>query len=255
MTSGPGSLRERLKAVTQARIGLGRVGTGLPTAPLLAFQMDHAMARDAVHATLDMEAVARALGEEGAIVVASQAENRAAYLQRPDLGRRLEAASTVRLRAVASSYDLVVVLGDGLSARAVEAHAPAVVAALREQLAGWRIAPVVLARQARVALADEIGESLGAAMSLMLIGERPGLSSPDSLGAYLTWGPRSGRADSERNCVSNIRPPRGLSYEVAAAKLAWLLRQARARALTGVELKDDFDPALAADVQSRALEV
>jgi ethanolamine ammonia-lyase small subunit len=203
---------------------------------------------------MDADALVGALVGDATITVSSCADSRAAYLQRPDLGRRLDADSVERLRAAEQGHDLVIVIGDGLSARAVQAHAPAVVAALRERLAGWRIAPIVLARQARVALGDEIGESLGAAMSLMLIGERPGLSSPDSLGAYLTWGPRSGRADSERNCVSNIRPPRGLSYEATAAKLAWLLHQARARALTGVGLKDDFDPALAAEVPNRALE-
>jgi len=254
VTSAPGSLLYRLRAATDARIGLGRAGAGLPTAAMLAFQSDHALARDAVHAPMDVAALAGALAGEPTIAVFSRADSRATYLQRPDLGRCLDAGSVERLRATEQGHDLVIVIGDGLSARAVQAHAPAVVVALREQLVGWRIAPIVLARHARVALGDEIGESLGAAMSLMLIGERPGLSSPDSLGAYLTWGPRSGRADSERNCVSNIRPPRGLSYEFAAAKLAWLLHQARARALTGVGLKDDFDPALVGDVQSRALE-
>lgn len=249
-----GSLLARLRAATDARIGLGRAGAGLPTAAMLAFQSDHALARDAVHAPMDASALAAALEDEAVLEVSSRADSRAVYLQRPDLGRRLDADSVERLRAAAQDCDLVIIIGDGLSARAAQTHAPAVVAALREQLAGWRIAPVILARQARVALGDEIGEHLGAAMSLMLIGERPGLSSPDSLGAYLTWGPRAGRADSERNCVSNIRPPRGLSYEAAAAKLAWLLRQARARALTGVGLKDDFDPLLTADLPPRALE-
>ena len=231
----------RLRAATQARIALGRSGAALPTAPMLAFQLDHASARDAVHLAMDGDTLAQMIGGE-TLSVQSRAGTRETYLKRPDLGRALDPDSASALGdAAGQGHDLALVVGDGLSAHAVHAHAPALVAVLRDRLAGWRIAPVVLARQARVALGDEIGERLGAAMVLMLIGERPGLSSPDSLGAYLTWAPRVGRRDSERNCVSNIRPPHGLSYYQAADRIAWLLNAARARSVSGIALKDETD--------------
>ncbi|MDX3900206.1 MAG: ethanolamine ammonia-lyase subunit EutC [Sphingobium sp.] len=232
-------IHERLKLATQARIGLGNAGTGLPTTPMLDFQIAHARARDAVHAELSGERVADGLPAEP-LYLASRAADRATYLQRPDLGRRLTPESRDRLDALENGpWDLVIVIADGLSATATAAHGAAVAAALLERLADWHIAPLCIARQARVALADEIGEVLGAALSVILIGERPGLSSPDSLGAYLTWGPRVGRIDSERNCVSNIRPPHGLSYDAAADKLVWLMRSARALRASGVTLKDE----------------
>ncbi len=231
----------RLRAATQARIALGRSGAALPTAPMLAFQLDHACARDAVHLAMDGDTLAQMIGGE-TLSVQSRAGTRETYLKRPDLGRALDPDSASALGyAAGQGHDLALVVGDGLSAHAVHAHAPALVAVLRDRLSGWRIAPVVLARQARVALGDEIGERLGAAMVLMLIGERPGLSSPDSLGAYLTWAPRVGRRDSERNCVSNIRPPHGLSYDQAADRIAWLLNAARARSVSGIALKDETD--------------
>lgn len=235
----PGSLFARLRSATQARIGLGRAGNGLPTAPLLDFQLAHARARDAVHMTLDTDLLARQLDGVETLGVSSRARDRTAFLQRPDLGRALEPADASRLAL--GNHDAVFVLADGLSANAVHLHAPMLLRATIERLPGWRIAPVILARQARVALGDDIGAALGAAQVVMLIGERPGLSAADSLGVYLTWDPRPGRRDSERNCISNIRPPHGLGYVAAAAKLAWLMTEARNRRLSGVALKDEHD--------------
>ena len=223
-----------LRATTPARIGLGRVGQGLPTAPMLAFQLAHARARDAVHAAMDVEQIAAAI-DGPTLVVDSAAPDRTTYLQRPDLGRRLSPAAPALPRG---DFDLSIVVADGLSATAVHAHATAVVTALIAQLPDWRIAPVVIARQARVAIGDEIGEALGARMVAVMIGERPGLSAADSLGAYITWSPKPGRPDSERNCISNIRDPGGLSPSQAVDKIAWLLREARRLELTGVALKD-----------------
>jgi ethanolamine ammonia-lyase small subunit len=223
-----------LRQATAARVGLGRAGQGLPTAPMLAFQLAHARAQDAVHAGLDVEAVQAAL-DRPSIVADSAAPDRAAYLQNPDLGRRLNPESDSLARG---DYDLAIVLADGLSAIAVQAHGPAVAAALAVRLADWRLAPLVIARQARVAIGDPIGEALGAKLVVVLIGERPGLSAADSLGAYLTWDPKRGRRDSERNCVSNIRQPGGLSPDQAADKIVWLLREARRLGFTGVDLKD-----------------
>lgn len=224
-----------LKAATPARIALGRAGPALPTAAVLDFALDHARARDAVHAAVDFEALAGRIPLPS-VIVASAAPDRTTYLRRPDLGRRLAPGQALPL----SPCDLLLVVGDGLSAAAVEAHAAPLIAALPPDLGGG---PVVLARQARVALGDEIGERMGARMVAVLIGERPGLSSPDSLGVYLTWGPRVGRTDAERNCISNIRPG-GLSYQAAAARLAWLAREGLKRRLTGVDLKDQSDLAV-----------
>jgi ethanolamine ammonia-lyase small subunit len=201
---------------------------------MLAFQLAHARARDAVHAALDVDALKHALGRPS-IVVDSAAPDRAAYLQNPDLGRRLSPGAPPLPKG---DFDLAIVLADGLSAIAVQAHGPAVVQALFERLADWRLAPIVVARQARVAIGDPIGEALGARIVLVLIGERPGLSAADSLGAYLTWGAKPGRRDSERNCVSNVRAPGGLSPDQAADKIAWLLREAARLGFSGVDLKD-----------------
>ena len=233
------------RSATPARIALGRAGAGMPTDETLRFGWAHAMARDAVHAALDAEALDRALQADGWTVARarSQAADRGTYLRRPDLGRRLDAGDAERLRELAAGRpaDLCIVIGDGLSALAVERHAVPLLRALRPQLPlDTRLAPVVVATQARVALADEIGELLGAGLAVMLIGERPGLSSPDSLGIYLTHKPRRGRHDAERNCISNVRP-QGLSYQAAAFKLAWLMREARRIGATGVALKDASD--------------
>ena len=213
---------------------------------MLAFALAHARARDAVHAPLDAEALAQriaALGLE-TVQVDSAAPDRGTYLRRPDLGRRLSPSSRAALGRE-GEVELALVVADGLSSAAVQAHAPGLIAALLPHAAraGWRLAPVVIARQARVALGDEAGEALGARMVAVLVGERPGLSAPDSLGVYLTQGPRPGRTDAERNCISNIHG-RGLSPEAAAFKLAWLGAEALRRGLTGVALKDESDLAL-----------
>jgi ethanolamine ammonia-lyase small subunit len=234
-----------LRTHTAARIALGRSGASLPTAELLRFGLAHAQARDAVHATFDAAAVRAALAGAGfeSIEVESAAGDRATYLRRPDLGRRLSAAGAARLAGQSREpCDIAVVIGDGLSAAAANGHAAPLVIALHEWLAASALsfAPVVLAHQARVALGDEIGQVLRARLVVMLVGERPGLSSPDSLGAYLTLEPKPGCSDAQRNCVSNIRP-QGLPIEEAARKIAWLVLAARQRGLTGVALKDESD--------------
>ena len=239
----PPALRDRLRALTQARVLLGRAGQGLPTRALLDFQLDHARARDAVHTAFDPTRVATALGRPS-IAVSSRAADRQEYLTRPDLGRLLRGEDVARLPATGDT--LAIVIADGLSATAVNVHAAPLVAALLARLTDWRIAPIVLARQGRVALGDEIGAALGVELVVVLIGERPGLSAPDSLGAYVTWQPKPGRQDSERNCVSNIRPPHGLGYDAAADMIATLLRAARQLRLTGVSLKPGTN-ALAAE--------
>jgi ethanolamine ammonia-lyase small subunit len=233
---------------TPARIALGRSGASLPTREVLAFALAHARARDAVHAQFDAALIARGLHELEleSIEVASDATNRARYLRRPDHARRLSDASRKALSTCAApAADLALVVGDGLSATAVHAHAVPLVAAFLPHVkdAGISLAPVTIAQGARVALGDEIGEQLRVRAVAVLIGERPGLSSPDSLGVYLTFAPRPGRTDGERNCISNIRP-QGLDYQRAAFKLAWLLREALRRGLTGVGLKDESDLAL-----------
>jgi ethanolamine ammonia-lyase small subunit len=216
----------------------------VPTAALLDFTLDHARARDAVHAAFDPNALISALGglSLGAVGVCSRAGDRKNYLRRPDLGRRLDQASVqlVAERSGTSACPLAIVIGDGLSPTAVHAHAIELMRALLARLnaAQIEIGHVVVASGARVALGDEIGEILGARMVLMLIGERPGLSAPDSLGAYLTFAPKIGRSDAERNCVSNIHRA-GLGYQDAAFKVAWLVREGLARQVTGVALKDE----------------
>jgi ethanolamine ammonia-lyase small subunit len=235
------------RQATPARLALGRAGAGMPTDETLRFGWAHAMARDAIHAALDADALAARLGEDGWAVAhaRSRAADRATYLRRPDLGRQLDEDDATRLLAERRyGCDVCVVIGDGLSSLAVARHAVPLLAALRPHLpADTRFAPVVVATQARVALADEVGELFGAALSVMLIGERPGLSSPDSLGIYLTHTPKRGRHDAERNCISNVRPE-GLSSEAAAFKLAWLMRESLRRGLTGVGLKDESDLAV-----------
>jgi ethanolamine ammonia-lyase small subunit len=231
---------------TPARIALGRSGASLPTREVLAFQLAHARARDAIHAPFDVARIRTHLEALAldVVEVASEATERAVYLRRPDYGRRLSADSCDRL--IARKWrrtDLALVVGDGLSAAAVNAHAVPLVAAFLPYTSKLRLGPVVLARGARVALGDAIGELVKARAVAVLIGERPGLSSPDSLGVYLTFGPKPGRSDAERNCISNIRAE-GMSYELAARKLAWLVREALSRSLTGVALKDESDTSL-----------
>ncbi len=240
----------QLAATTPARIGLGRAGSALTTAETLRFALAHATARDAVLTPFDAAGVRAGIEALGLDVVetASRAATRQAYLLRPDLGRSLDADSRERLEnACCGPVDVAVVIGDGLSSSAVHAHSVSMLAALQSHAMrnGWSLGPVVVATQARVALGDEIGELLRARLVVMLIGERPGLSSPDSLGLYITYAPHPGRNDGERNCISNIHGA-GLGYAEAAFKATWLMREALRRQLTGVALKDESDSAIAA---------
>jgi ethanolamine ammonia-lyase small subunit len=238
------ALRQRLQALTPARVGLGKTGVSQLTRDVLRFQVSHAQARDAVHARLDAATLAATFMAIGAAVAGgpvvrlhSAAANRTVYLQRPDLGRKLDEISLDRLRSIApASFDLALIVADGLSALAVERHAAPLLEQLLPRLMNWKLAPICVVEQGRVAIGDEIGEVLRPEISLVLIGERPGLSSPDSLGAYITWQPRLGRTDAERNCISNIRPE-GLNYSEAAAQLESYLCAVRQCQLTGVALQ------------------
>jgi ethanolamine ammonia-lyase small subunit len=234
-----------LNRFTPARIGLGRAGGSQPTRPLLAFQLAHAQARDAVQRELDIEAMAARLAGSGFDVLRlhSAAGERPTFIARPDLGRILNGESRSLLAkhgSRASAYDVALVVADGLSALAIERHAAPLLEALLPRLGsmGWRASPVCLVRQARVAIGDEIGALLPARMTALLIGERPGLSSPDSLGIYFTYDPVPGRTNAERNCISNVRPPEGLSYALAAHRLCHLMIEADRRKLSGVALKE-----------------
>jgi len=234
-----------LRDYTSARVELGRAGSSLPTRALLEFQLAHAKARDAVHLPLAVNSLVVELKQKGigSLSLSSAARNRDEYLKRPDLGRRLDDESRERLLPLKAEYDGAIVIADGLSALAVHRHAVPLLEILLRDF-DWRMAPVAIVEQGRVAIGDEIGELLGTRMVVVLIGERPGLSSPDSLGAYLTWQPGLGRTDAERNCISNIRAE-GLSYAVAAHKLLFLMNEARRLKLSGVRLKEDASlPAL-----------
>jgi ethanolamine ammonia-lyase small subunit len=253
VTANPWSV---LRQFTDARIALGRSGVSLPTNAHLAFQLAHAKARDAVHRSLDVPHLTQALSAAWpelappCALLHSAATDRHHYLQRPDLGRKLDAASLDLLASAfpkpthsgepARPYDLVFVVADGLSALAIEQNAEPFLRAMRQHLepSQWRVAPLCMAMQSRVAIGDEIGQAVGAKAVVVLIGERPGLSSPDSMGLYLTWMPSVGLTDASRNCISNVRPA-GLSYDEAAFKLHYLLTQARQRQLSGVALKDE----------------
>ena len=243
MSGPPGRSLHDLRNLTPARVGLGRSGASLPTRALLEFTLDHARARDAVHAAFDASAVMRGLGDLGlpAIHVASRVRDRKDYLRRPDLGRMLDPASQHLLAGgTGGSQQLAIVVGDGLSPAAVNAHAIELVRCLVPRLAadGIEIGHAVVASGARVALGDEIGAILGVRMIVMLIGERPGLSASDSLGAYLTFAPSVGLTDEKRNCVSNIHHS-GLGYDEAAFRIAWLVREGLARGASGIALKDE----------------
>jgi ethanolamine ammonia-lyase small subunit len=232
----------RLRALTPARVGLGRTGVSLQTRDVLGFQLAHAQARDAVHARLESGNMAATIGAivqpTPVIRLHSAAPDRAAYLQHPDLGRTLDETSRqILARIEPASRDLVLVVADGLSALAVERHVPSVLAELLPRLVDWRIAPICIVEQGRVAIGDEIGSLLRAELSVILIGERPGLSSPDSLGAYITWQPRRGRTDAERNCISNIRVE-GLGYQDAAGQIMNSLTAARRHQLSGTALAE-----------------
>ena len=237
---------ENLRRFTQARIALGRAGVSIPTKPLLDFKFAHARARDAVHLPMDRAGILARLEAAGHPVIGlhSAAADRATYLQRPDLGRRLDDASRAKLGELAAEdacgFDVAFVVADGLSALAVNEHAPSMLEALRPLVAKaeFRVAPVALVEQGRVAIGDEIGALLGAKVVVILIGERPGLSASDSLGLYLTYAPRVGLTDEARNCISNVRPE-GQSFAAAAHRLMYLLREAHRRRLSGVDLKDE----------------
>jgi ethanolamine ammonia-lyase small subunit len=249
---------EKLRQFTDARIGLGRVGTSIPTAELLRFQLSHAQAIDAVHVPLDIDSLETEFSQSEWIApllptfrLHSGVANRMEYLQRPDFGRKLDEASLYQLqqftlnRGDQPRYDLAIVIADGLSSYAIAHHATLFIEALLEHLTSdpskkWNIAPISIVEQARVAVGDDVGEALNAQEVLLLVGERPGLSSPDSMGLYLTWAPKRGTEDSLRNCISNVRP-KGLNYSAAAHKCFYLLSESHRIQLTGVGLKDRSD--------------
>ncbi|WP_138993514.1 ethanolamine ammonia-lyase subunit EutC [Larkinella sp. C7] len=240
-----------LQSHTSARIARGRTGHSLPTRALLDFQLDHARARDAVYSELERDTLLTQLQviQQPVLQLHSRAADRQQYLQRPDLGRKLDEKSLSHLHHLtgvsgksAQGFDLSIVLVDGLSATAINRHAGAVVSRLVEEIRalGWSLAPLCLVEQGRVAIGDEIAHALKAETVVVLIGERPGLTSPDSMGAYLTFGPQPGLTDESRNCISNIRPE-GFPYEAAVQKLLYLLTEMKTRRLSGVLLKDEFD--------------
>jgi ethanolamine ammonia-lyase small subunit len=229
-----------LRLTTRARIGLARTGDAMATKDVLEFQLAHAKARDAVHTKLDTAALKAQLDGK-CIEVRSSAEGREVFLRRPDLGRQLHPECEPLLER--GEYDAVFVIADGLSSAAVSINAMPMLHAALERLRDFKIAPIVIATQARVAIGDDIGERLGAKLCAILIGERPGLSVAESLGIYLTYAPKRGCRDSARNCISNIHTKGGLSYDSAADTLAWLMREALRRKLTGVDLKEEALPA------------
>jgi ethanolamine ammonia-lyase small subunit len=230
----------RLRDFTPARVGLGRAGSSVPTRELLAFQLAHAHARDAVHAHLDPQALALELSPSKCLMVRSAAPDRSTYLRRPDLGRQLNEESGRLLSFERGPFDAAFVIADGLSALAAESHAARMLESILKKLNAleWNLAPIVIVEQGRVAIGDEVAVCLGAALVVVLIGERPGLTSPDSLGIYLTWNPRPGVTDAGRNCISNIWTE-GLSYHAAAHRLLFLMTEARSRKLSGVGLRED----------------
>jgi ethanolamine ammonia-lyase small subunit len=246
MDTGVKRMTPNLRSLTAARVSLPMSGHSIATSEVLRFQLAHAQARDAVHAALDAEAFAQrlrdelpTLAEQGVEVLTlrSCAVDRASYLRYPQRGRSLDAESAAALKSM--PCDLAVTIADGLSALAVERNAIPLLAVLLPRLAeeDWTIGPITVVQQGRVGVCDAIGNRLGARCSLMLIGERPGLSAADSMGAYLTWQPQPGRTDADRNCLSNIRSG-GLNVQEAAERLMWLMNTARAMKLTGVALKE-----------------
>lgn len=245
---------QQLRALTSARIAIGRSGTSIPTHEMLAFQLDHAKAIDAVHCQLDTNTLVSELQDCPIIsstflhppfVTHSQSRDRFTYLQRPDLGRKLcrkdQALLTQYAISTCLDFDLSLVIADGLSSIAVQKHAIPFIQrlsiALKNDDYAWSCSPITIIKQGRVAAGDDIGQALKANMVLVIIGERPGLSSPDSMGLYLTWAPRRGTQDGQRNCISNIRQ-QGMSYDDACHKALYLAKQARHKQLSGVELKD-----------------
>ena len=239
-----------LRRFTQARIALGRAGHAVPTQALLDFQLAHAQARDAVQLPWNIDAFAgqlRDIGEE-TLILQTPVSNRSEYLRRPDFGRVLTEESRIRLRNLkASGVDVALIVSNGLSSTAVERRGIALLQTILEGLRvrQFRIAPISLVANGRVALLDDIGSVLGARVSVIVIGERPGLSAADSLGVYLSYAPKKGNTDAERNCISNIHPPEGLSYESATKKLLYLIEESIRRGFSGVALKDEMDGLLA----------
>ena len=230
-----------LKKYTNARIAIGHAGSSLPTSEILRFRMAHSMAKDAITSELDMAMLIKDFKSIGLNVISvnSQATDRNDYLRNPNKGRLLDNQSAADLQSLAcEKVDLCIVVADGLSANAVNYHAVKLIELLISQIKNWTLTPIILAKHGRVALSDSIGEILNARIALILIGERPGLSSPNSMGAYLTYQPKIGNTDERRNCVSNIQPE-GLTYELAAVKLAHLLNQMYIKQISGIQLKDD----------------
>jgi ethanolamine ammonia-lyase small subunit len=247
-----------LRRFTQARIGLGRAGHAVPTEALLDFQLAHAQARDAVHFPWDIEGFAESLREMGqdCLILQTPIRSRAEYLRRPDRGRVLDSDSRTRLDNMDGGMDVALIVTNGLSSTAVERHGLPLLEAVIGQYRSRRIPvwPIILVENGRVALSDEIGFALGARVAVIVVGERPGLSAADSLGIYLTYAPRPGNTDAQRNCISNIRPPEGLSYEAAAAKLTYLTEEAMRRRISGVALKDELDTVLPPSPEPLGLE-
>jgi ethanolamine ammonia-lyase small subunit len=237
---------ETLRRFTQARIGIGRTGHGIPTTEHLKFQLDHARARDAVHWTWDIAGLQKKLKSEKiqSFVVKTPAVSRTEYLARPDLGRKLDSVSEKELRSkFKKSYDIAFLLSNGLSSSAIETHGFHFMKVLMKELKdlGFKVSPVFIADNSRVALSDSVGAAVKAKMVIMLVGERPGLTSSDSLAMYLTYAPKVGNTDAKRNCISNIRPPEGLDYKTAAKKTLFLINESFRRKLSGVQLKDEAD--------------
>lgn len=245
---------DKLREFTSARIALGRSGNSVPTDELLSFQLDHAQAIDAVHCSLNVDALVTQLSDsysvleqtlEPPVVVTSKVTDRFMYLQRPDLGRQLDEDSWQKLEVISTEHnaelDLAIVVADGLSSIAIQNHAVPVITRLISLLSGdenqWDLAPITVVNQGRVAVGDDVGQCFNAKAVLVLIGERPGLTSPDSMGMYLTWGAKRGSKDSDRNCISNVRP-QGLNYDDACQRAFYLIKEARRLQLSGVNLKD-----------------
>lgn len=237
---------KKLKQFTDARIALGRTGCSLPTKVLLDFQLAHAQAQDAVYQKLDTHYLSEHLSKQfiESILVESNAKDKQTYLKRPDLGRQLSKDSKERLvnkfSNKAEKYDVCIVVGDGLSARAIESSAISFILSLAKQIQqeDWALAPVIIATGSRVALGDDVAEILKAPMLVMLIGERPGLSSPDSMGVYYTWDAHTGSTDAQRNCISNVRTA-GLSIPIATQRLIKLMKNSKQLGFSGVDLKDE----------------
>lgn len=232
-----------LRQHTNARIALGRTGTSLPTKELLHFGLSHALAKDAIYKEMEIERIQQELREQhfSSILVHSKAKDKKEYLMNPNLGKQLsDESKELLLQQNTAKGNIAFIFADGLSATAINLNAVPLLFEITNAFIGtdFKLSPIIIAKHARVALSDEIGESLESKASVMLIGERPGLSSPDSLGVYLTWSPKKGRKDSERNCISNIRP-QGLSYEQAAFKIIWLLQEAQKLNRSGISLKDE----------------